>query len=359
MYGGFFRAGPLRADPISLSLIHTYARIQTLSSILMACEVAARSDDVPPLQNYIDTIYTFRERISPGEITRRIHLEDWHRYILVRVEDMNDTQSQMDEMFAKIRNEISEIERRIKEFKAMVDELVRMVGAMQETERVRQAAMAGGGGLQIRADGLMNGFWIRSATRLPPYPARGPVSGARRMVSPSDLLANSRARLPPLLTPPPPPPSPPSVADSRRLPAFVSSRSRSRQARQREAASSAAVISRTIILPSSPSPPPAPPRPARNNIHRRFFHRVFHMSQNANIPASVQRRPSPERTPSPVDIQPPPPPPPSPGPGFGFHESPSASLIAETRTRLPPPPEESPIPYRPPGQRMFSFLNRQ
>jgi hypothetical protein len=317
----------------------------------MACEVAARSDEVPPLQNYVDTIYTFRERISPGEITRRIHLEDWHRYILVRVEEMNDTQTQMDEMFAKIRNEISGIERRIKEFKGMVDELVRMVGAMQEMERVRQAAMAGG-------DGLMNGFWIRSATRLPPYPARGPVSGGRRMVSPSDLLANSRARLPPLLTSPPPPPSPPSAADSRRLPASVSSRSRSRQPWQ-----AAAVISRTIILPSSPSPPPAPPPPARNNIHRRFFHRVFHMSQNANIPASGQRRPtSPERMPSPVDIRPypppPPPPSPSPGPGFGFHESPSASMIAETRTRLPPPSEESPIPYRPPGQRMFSFLNR-
>jgi hypothetical protein len=108
-------------------------------------------------------------------------LEDWHRYILVRVEEMDDTQSQRDEMFAKIRNEIGGIERRIKEFNAMVDELVRMVGAMQETERVRQAAMAGGGGLQIRADGLMNGFWIRSATsatRMPPYPAREPPTAA-------------------------------------------------------------------------------------------------------------------------------------------------------------------------------------
>jgi hypothetical protein len=108
-------------------------------------------------------------------------LEDGHRYILVRVEEMDDTQSQRDEMFAKIRNEIGGIERRIKEFNAMVDELVRMVGTMQETERVRQAAMAGGGGLQIRADGLMNGFWIRSATsatRMPPYPAREPPTAA-------------------------------------------------------------------------------------------------------------------------------------------------------------------------------------
>ena len=343
-------SGLVLCEPIPcLSLIHTYARIQTLSSIMMACEVAAQSDDVPPLQNYVDIIYTFRERISPGKITWRIHLEDWHRYILVRVEEMDDTQSQMDEMFAKIRNEIAGIERRIKKFNAMVDELVRMVGAMQETERVRQAAMAGGGGLQIRADGLMNGFWIRSATsatRMPPYPARGPVCGGRRMES------RQQPRTPPSAPHPAATPSPLSAADSRRLPASVSSRSRSRQARQ--AASSAAVISR----PSSHSPPPAPPRPARNDIHLRFFHRVFHISQNANIPASVQRRPSPERTPSPVDIQPPPPPPPSPGPGFGFHESPSASLIAETRTRLPPPPKESPIPNRPLGQRMFLFLNR-
>jgi hypothetical protein len=331
----------------------------------MACEVAARSDEVPPLQNYIDTIYVFRERISPGEITRRIHLEEWRRYTYTRAEELDDTQSQMDEMFAKIRNEIGGMERRIKEFKAMVDELIRMVGSMQEIERVRQAGARGGiggmggGGLQIRPDGLANGFWIRSATRIPPYPARGPVSGMRMVRSPSDLLANSRARLPPLLTPPPPPPSPPSAADSssprRFLPASVSSRSRSRQPRQ--AASSSAALSRTIILPSSPSPPPAPPRPARNNIHRRFFRRVFNVSQGPNLPTSLPRPPSPERTPSPVGTQPVPPPPP-PGPGFSFHESPSASLIAETRTRLPPPPEESPIPYRPPGQRLFSFLNR-
>ena len=71
-------SGLVLCEPIPcLSLIHTYTHIQTLSSIMMACEVAARSDDVPPLQNYVDTIYTFRERISPDKITWRIHLEAW------------------------------------------------------------------------------------------------------------------------------------------------------------------------------------------------------------------------------------------------------------------------------------------
>ena len=350
MYGGFFRASPLRTNPMSLPHSHIHAHTDALvdhdgmrsGGAKRRCASAAelRRHHLHILRAY----QSGQDHVAdpPGG------LEDWHRYILVRVEEMDDTQSQMDEMFAKIRNEIGGIERRIKEFNAMVDELVRMVGAMQKTERVRQAAMTGGGGLQIRAYGLMNGFWIRSATsatRMPPYPARGAVSGGRRMES------RQQPRTPPSVPHPAATPSPLSAADSRRLPASVSSRSRSRQARQ--AASSAAVISR----PSSPSPPPAPPRPARNDIHLRFFHRVFHISQNANIPASVQRRPSPERTPSPVDIQPPPPPP-SPGPGFGFHESPSASLIAETRTRLPPLPKESPIPYRPLGQRMFLFLNR-
>jgi hypothetical protein len=379
---------------------------QTLSTILMACEVAAQSDDVPPLQSYVDLVFAFRERISHGEITRRIHLEQWHIYMRVRDEEADDTQSQMDDMFAKMRNEIDGMDRRSKEFKSMVDELVRMVAGMQEIMKPRQGAIGavgggGGGGasgLQIRPDGFVNvnGFWVRSATRIPPYAVhRHDAASARAMTmtrSPSDVLpmptlAHSRARLPPLtsihLPPPlpPPPPSPLPTANSTtpargRFPTSISLASRSRQ--QHAVTSSPAVISRTtgIILPSSPSrsrsrsrsPPPPPPRTARS-IHRRLFQRVFHTSQNSDTsPRHRMRTPSPAaRAPSPLDTPPmpptptpTPPPPPPPGTGFSSYESPSASSIAETRTRLPPPLESSPIPYRPPGhgQRLFSFLHR-
>jgi hypothetical protein len=361
---------------------------QTLSTILMACEVAAQSDDVPPLQSYVDSIFAFRERNSPGEITRRIHLEEWHRYMRIRNEERDDTQPQMDDMFAKMRNEIGGMERRSKEFKSMVDELIRMVAGMQEIVRLRQGARGGagvgggGGRLQIRPDGFVNvnGFWIRSATRVPPYAAhRRDAAGARARAmtrSPSDLLptpilANSRARLPPLtgIHPPPPPPSPLPTAGS------ISSVSRSRrQQRAVASSSSSAVNSRTIIhqIPSSPSrsrsrspPPPPPPLRTARNIHRRLFQRVFHMSQNSNVHPRHRTRtrtPSPAaRAPSPLGTPPTPPPTPQPqssGTEFSSYESPSASLITETRTRLPPPPDSSPIPYRPPGQRLFSFLHR-
>ena len=325
----------------------------------MACEVAARSDDVPPLQNYIDAIYAFRERISPGEITRRIHLEEWHRYMRTRDEETGDTQPQMDDMFAKIRTEITGMERRIKDFKLMVDELVRMVGAMKGIDRLRQE-----GARRVRLRGqdgsVVSGYQIRGATRIPPHPAHGPGSARRLVRSPTDLLpmpilANSRARLPPLISPPPPPPSPiPNANNSispRRVPTSTpSSVSRSRL---RQAARSSAAISRTIIHSSSPSPPPTPPRPARNNIHRGFFRRVFHMSQNTDADTTPlpprTPSPSPVRSPSPLDSSPPS------DPEFSRHASSSVSSIAETRARLPPSPEESPVPYRPP---LFSTLNR-
>ena len=366
----------------------------------MACEVASQSDDVPPLQSYVDSIFAFRERISHGEITRRIHLEEWQVYMRIKDGEMDDTQSQMDDMFAKMRNEIGGMERRSKEFKLMIDELIQMVAGMQEIERLGQGAGGGGGagaggrgrGLQIQPDGFVNvnGYWIRSATRIPPYAAhRRDAGGARARAmtrSPSDLLptpilANSRARLPPLngIHPPPLPlPLPPSPlptaagppADSpRRFPTSISSISRSR--RQQDVTSSSAVISRTINLPSPPSrsrsrsppppPPPPPPRTARNNIHRRLFRRVFQMSQNSNASPRHRARtpsPAPRAPPSPLGTPPTPPLPQPSGSGFSSYESPSAGLIAETRTRLPPPPDSTPIPYRPPGQRRFSFLHR-
>jgi hypothetical protein len=253
--------------------------------------------------------------------------------------------------------------------------LVRMVADMQEILKLRQ------GGLQIRPEGFVNvnGFWIR---RIPPYAAhRREAAGVRAMTrSPSDvlpmpILANSRARLPPLTGIHPTPPVPPflptagSTNSQRRFPTSISPVSRSRR-QQAGASSSSAVISRrTIMLPSSPSrsrsrsrsPPPPPPRTATRNIGQRLIQRVFHMSPIPHVPPRHRTRtPSPAaRSPSPRGTQHPTPPQPQPS-GFGFssYESPSASLIAETGTRLPPPPESSPIPYRPPGQRLFSFLHR-
>ncbi|KAI0268503.1 hypothetical protein BGY98DRAFT_1018803 [Russula aff. rugulosa BPL654] len=248
----------------------------------------------------------------------------------------------------------------------MVDELVRMVAGMQEI-----VAKLPQGGLRIQPDGFVNvnGFWVRSATRIPTYAAhRRDAAGTRARAmtrSPSDLLptpilANSRARLPPLtgIHPSPPPPSPLATAVSTNSARLF----RRRLLPQAVAPSSpSAEILRTINLPSSPSQSrtrsrsrsPPPPRAARN--------RVFHMSQNSNSPPRRRpHTPSPAaRPPSPLGTPTTPQPQPQPsGSGFSSYESPSASLIAETRTRLPPPPDSSPILHRPPGQRLFSFLHR-
>lgn len=295
---------------------------QTLSSILVACEVAVDSDDVPPLQNYADSIYAFRERISPGEITRRIHLEDWHRYMRSKDEAV-DTASDMEDMFARIRHEIGGMERRSAEFKRMVDELVQMVEEMPNIFTRVHVSPA-------------NGF-----TTGPRMARAGPRSRLRsRLVrSPSDLtptplLANSRARLPPPLLPPAPSGSP-------RLPPAPGSPSATAVLASISASASLNRLRQTMTAPSRTPPPPRAQRYA--HFHRRLFNRAFFASRASNPPQP--RTPSPRGTPLPPGM------PALPG-GPGFHESRQESSIAETRTRLPPPLETPPIPYRAPGQRL-------
>ena len=290
---------------------------QTLSSILVACEVAVRSDDVPPLQNYADSIFAFRERISPGEITRRIHVEEWHRYCHAK-EGVADNPSQMDDMFTRLRNEIGAMEQRSKEFKGMVDELVRLVDDMQERERI---------------GGFVNG--------LPRGPRRVPAASRSSLIHSSSVLpttptlADSRARLPP------------HPAPTSRSPLRTVQHSHSPSHSHSQALPQAAA-------PDSPADPPLhappPPRPAQNP-RRRLFNRVFYAPRSSE--ASLSWTSGPNRTPSPPNA----------------HVAPAASSsrdrdgqqahseIAETRARLPPPPQTSPVPYRPPGQRLFSFFN--
>ena len=300
----------------------------------MACEVALESDDVPPLQNYADSIYAFRERISTGEITRRIHLEDWHRYM--RTKDNSeaaDTASEMDGMFARIRQEIAGMERRSAEFKRMVDELVRMVEEMPNYTRIHAYPV--------------NGFSTHAPT------SRSSVR-SRLVRSPSDLtspplLANSRARLPPpplrALAPPIPPrlptPSSPSAVAAAGAPGAAASVSATSIL-----ASASLHRLRQTNTPLRTAPPPPPQAAQRyTHIHRRFFPRAFW--RTLNPPAPAPRTPSPRGTPA----QP---------AGSDFPENRQASTIAETRTRLPPPPDTPPIPYRAPvpGQTFLSFMQR-
>lgn len=296
---------------------------QTLSSILVACEVAVRSDDVPPLQNYADSIFTFRERISPGEITRRIHVEEWHRYRRTK-ENTTDTPSQMDDMFVRMRNEIGAMERRSKEFKTMVDELAGLVEEMQERERL--------GGF---ANGLARGPLI------PHSRARAGLVHSSSDLQGMPVLADSRARLPP---PPLPLPgtasgSPPRQPSSRPTRSSPLRHTTTHSSETRPLAGSS-----TTITPHA-SPPPRPPR----NPNRRLFSRVFHVPPSPSSRTPLSRTPSPSRVPTP-QIAPVTPP---------TSSLPAQSrLISETRTRMPPPLEASPVPYRPPGQRILSFLNR-
>lgn len=284
----------------------------------MACEVAVDSDDVPPLQNYADSIFAFRERISTGEITRRIHLEDWFRYVRAKDSEV-DTPSQMDDMFARIRDEINGMERRSADFNRMVDDLCRMVEEMQRVERW-PIAVANGGGLPSPRAGAVQSRLIRSPSDL----------------TPMLILVNTRTRLPPPLPGAPHGPS--------RL-ATVTSVSPSGSG---PASGSASRSFHTVT--SSRTPPPA--RAGRYaHIHRRLFHRVFFAPRASNPPR--QRTPGPRRTPSP-----PPPDTPMMPAGPSAFESPQASQIGETRTRLPPPLETPPIRYRAPGQRFFSFIQR-
>ncbi|KAI9438177.1 hypothetical protein H4582DRAFT_2148458 [Lactarius indigo] len=298
---------PFRSFLLQKVRNHLHFELKTLSSILVACEVAVRSDDVPPLQNYVDSIFTFRERISPGEITRRIHVEEWHRYCRTK-EDTTDTPPQMDDMFARIRNEIGAMERRSQDFKKMVDELVGLVDEMQERERAR----ARPGLIHSSSDLQGTPILANSRARLPPPPFLGAAGG-----SPPRQPSSRPTRSSPLRH---------TTADTRPVPRSP-----------RNGGSS------TIAPRFSP-----PPRPARNP-QRRLFNRVFYISHSSSAPLS--RIPPPSRVPSPPSA-------PVTPPTSGSRESPQSRLISETRTRLPPPLGVSPVPYRPPGQRLFSFLDR-
>jgi len=300
-----------RFRPLTKGCVHPP---QTLSSILMACEVAVDSDEVPPLQNYVDSIFAFRERISVGEITRRIHLDDWSQYIHAK-EDEADMPSQMDDMFARLRKEINGMERRSADFKRMVDDLVRMV---EEMQRVEQWSTAANDRIP-RAAGQSR--LIRSPSDLTPMP----------------ILANTRTRLPPL-----PSPLRPTTSGSPSASASVSA---------------SGSVNRSPHTTASSSRTPPPPRAARHaRIHRRLFHihRLFFAPRPSN--PTRQRTPSPRRASSP---SPPGTPmmPAGPSSSFAF-ESRHASQMGETRTRLPPPLEAPPISYRAPGQGIFSFLQR-
>ena len=114
-----------------------------------------------------------------------------------------------------------------------------VLGAHQTLARAASLALLTRG-LQIRLNRFMNvnGFWVRSATRIPTYLAHccdAAGTRARAMMrSPSDLLptpilTNSPARLPPLTgihpSPPPPLPLPTIICTNfaRRFPMTISS----------------------------------------------------------------------------------------------------------------------------------------
>jgi hypothetical protein len=155
------------------------------------------------------------------------------------------------------------------------------------------------------------------------------------------ILADSRARLPP---PPFPgaafvsPPRQPNSRPTRSSPLRPTTADTTRTVARRSPRNGG---SSTTIAPRV-SPPPRPPR----NPQRRLFNRMFHPSRSSDTILPPSRVPSPPSTP----VTP---------PTSSSRASPhSRRLISETRSRLPPPLEVSPVPYRPPGQRLFPFLNR-
>jgi hypothetical protein len=224
-------------------------------------------------------------------------------------------------MFARIRNEIIAMERRSKEFKNTVDELVRLVNEIQRSWQ----------------------FLNARATRMDPrMPATGSslVHSSSTVVFPmtTPTLADSRARLPPRRH------LPVSTRGSPLRPIQNSpSLPQSPPVQQQDH-----VSPRDSAVPSSESTP----RLAQNPRRQTFNDVVVVPHSSVDVPQSqtpsVHTNSS--RTPSP--------------PNAAVASTPSQSIsptrptIAETRARLPPPLESSPVPYRPPGQRLFSFFNR-
>ncbi|KAI0049513.1 hypothetical protein FA95DRAFT_1556808 [Auriscalpium vulgare] len=108
----------------------------------MACDVAAHSADVPQHATHHQMFIVFRERISIGEVTRHMHVEEWNRYTKDAWLDMlNPTstvpsatlmQRESDVVFERLREEIGKLEQRSEDFKRILDELHALVGRVQE-----------------------------------------------------------------------------------------------------------------------------------------------------------------------------------------------------------------------------------
>ncbi|TFY74437.1 hypothetical protein EWM64_g9577 [Hericium alpestre] len=119
----------LRDFLLSKILEHMRFELKTLSSILYGCERTVRSADVP--RQHETTLRVFIETIAPGEITRRIHAEDWRRYVSERAAEYDD-EAAMTSLFDRMRTEIRVLQQRSRDFRKMVGDLSDLVRHLRE-----------------------------------------------------------------------------------------------------------------------------------------------------------------------------------------------------------------------------------
>lgn len=99
--------------------------------------------------SYHHMFFVFRERISTGEVTRRMHMEEWSHYTsyTLLTPSFSSTTSfsstlalrESDAVFERLRAEIALLEQRSADFKRILGELTGLVEKVKEMDRAAAA----------------------------------------------------------------------------------------------------------------------------------------------------------------------------------------------------------------------------
>ncbi|KAA1478659.1 hypothetical protein DENSPDRAFT_886055 [Dentipellis sp. KUC8613] len=164
---------------------HIMYELQTLNVIIAASQRAMSSADVP--RQYAGHVRLFIERIAPGEITRRMYLEEWRDYTAAQTRGTHSV-AQMHAMLEDARKELLHLRARSQEFRRIGRDLEQLVKGLQQMAKdgvaVELASAAtpaertyrfGGSGLRAPMKRLVLKkpavpLISQSRTRLPPLP---------------------------------------------------------------------------------------------------------------------------------------------------------------------------------------------
>ncbi|TFY58676.1 hypothetical protein EVG20_g8058 [Dentipellis fragilis] len=161
---------------------HIVYELQMLNVIIAASQRAMCSADVP--RQYAGHVRLFIERIAPGEITRRMYLEEWKGYTAAQTRGKHSA-AQMHAMLESTRKELQNLRARSQEFRRIGRDLEQLVKGLQ----------------QMAEDGVELASAVTPAERTRRFGGSGLKAPVKRLAFKKPevpSISQTRTRLPPL-----------------------------------------------------------------------------------------------------------------------------------------------------------------